>query len=326
MTYQITNEAIADYRKHLRGEEYSEGTVQKYLRDIRTFATWLKGHGTDHAEEIRPDADENRGIEDERKAAESGENNGDTIKNVAEGSRKGASVDKEAAVGWKSWLVKQGYAAITINAMLSSLNGFFRFQGWEECRVKFLKIQRRTFREQERELSRTEYERLLDTAGKSGNLRLALLLETICATGIRVSEVKYITVEALRQKRTDISLKGKIRTIFIPGKLCKKLREYAKKRKIKSGEIFITRNGKSICRRQIWGEMKKLCEKAGVNSSKVFPHNLRHLFARTFYSMSKDIVKLADVLGHSSIETTRIYLISTGETHARQMERLGLVS
>ena len=326
MTYQITNEAITDYRKHLKEDEYAEGTIQKYLRDIQAFATWLKGHGTDHVEEIGTDADENGGIADERNAAESGENNGDTIKNVADGNRRGASVDKEAAVGWKNWLLKHGYAASTINAMLSSLNSFFCFQGWEECRVKFLKVQRRAFREQERELNRAEYERLLETAGKSGNTRLALLLEAICATGIRVSEIKYITVEALKRKRTDISLKGKIRTIFIPGKLCKKLRDYAKKRKIKTGTIFLTRNGNGMSRGQIWGEMKRLCEKAGVNASKVFPHNLRHLFARTFYRVCKDIVKLADVLGHSNIETTRIYLISTGEMHARQLERLGLVS
>lgn len=235
-------------------------------------------------------------------------------------------VDKEASTGWKTHLAKAGYAPATINAMLSSLNGFFEFLGWEECRVKFLKIQRRAFREQEKELSRTEYERLLKTASQNGNSRLALLLETICATGIRVSEVRYITVETLSRRRADISLKGKIRTILLPGKLCKKLRDYARKQNITTGEIFITRKGTGMSRCQIWREMKKLCGKAGVNPSKVFPHNLRHLFARTFYKVCRDIVKLADVLGHSSIETTRIYLMSTGETHARQMEKLGLVS
>ena len=232
----------------------------------------------------------------------------------------------EEASAWREHLLEQGYAPVTVNAMISSLNGFFVYLGWEECKVKLLKIQRRTFRDQDRDLSRAEYGRLLESAGKYGNPRLVLLLETICATGIRVSEVKYITIEAIQRRRADISLKGKIRTILLPGKLCKKLRDYAKKRKIKSGEIFITRTGKSMCRRQIWGEMKKLCAKAGVNASKVFPHNLRHLFARTFYGLSRDIVKLADVLGHSSIETTRLYLISTGENHARQMERLGLIS
>ena len=159
-----------------------------------------------------------------------------------------------------------------------------------------------------------------------GRERLALLIETICATGIRVSEVKYIIVESACTGRAEISLKGKIRTILLPGKLCRKLRKYAKKRKIASGEIFLTRSGRSLSRRQIWAEMKALCAKAGVERSKVFPHNLRHLFARLFYRVCRDVVKLADVLGHSSIETTRIYLISTGAEHAKQLERLGLVS
>ncbi|MCM1025245.1 MAG: site-specific integrase [Roseburia sp.] len=286
---QITGEAMDNYRKHLAEEEYAEGTIQKYLRDIRAFRDWLS----------------------DISIKESGET---------------ADISRETVAGWKSSLVKQGYAPVTINAMLSSLNGFFGFLGWEECKVRFLKIQRRTFCDRDRELSRAEYERLLKAAGQQGNRRLELLLETICGTGIRVSEVKYITVEALERKRADIALKGKIRTILLPGKLCKKLRDYARKKGIRSGEIFVTGNGKSMSRRQIWGEMKKLCEKAKVNASKVFPHNLRHLFARSFYRVSRDIVKLADILGHSSIETTRIYLITSGESHARQLERLGLVS
>lgn len=234
--------------------------------------------------------------------------------------------DKEAAAEWKEHLMTQGYAPVTVNGMLSSLNGFFRHMGWEGLRVKFLKIQRRVFRDPDRELNKKEYEKLLKTAHDDGNLRLALLLETICATGIRVSEMKYITVEAARRGRTDVALKGKIRTIILPGRLCEKLKEYAREQKILSGELFLTRRGKSLDRTQIWREMKSLCKKAGVSSSKVFPHNLRHLFARTFYTICKDIVKLADVLGHSSVDTTRIYLISTGETHARQMNRMGLVS
>lgn len=288
MAYRITDEKIAGYREYMVREEFAPDTIKKYLRDIRAFAVWLHGHAAD---------------------------NGDS-----------PVVDREASAGWKLYLTKAGYAPVTINAMLSSLNSFFKFLGWEECKVKFLKIQRRTFREQERELNREEYRRLLEAARAVGNFRLALLLETICSTGIRVSEVRYITVEAFRQRRTDISLKGKIRTILLPGKLCKKLQDYARKKNIRSGEIFITQTGKSMSRCQIWREMKKLCEKAGVSPSKVFPHNLRHLFARTYYKVSRDIVKLADVLGHSSIETTRIYLISTGETHARQMDKLGLVS
>ena len=192
--------------------------------------------------------------------------------------------------------------------------------------MKYLKIQRRLFRSTGRELTKDEYTRLVETAQSLGKTRLALLIETICATGIRVSEVKYITAEALRAGRADISLKGKIRTVLLPGKLCRKLQKYAKKQKITSGEIFLTRSGKGVSRRQIWAEMKGLCKDAGVAPTKVFPHNLRHLFARTFYRVSRDVAKLADVLGHSSIETTRIYLISTGAEHVRQLDRLGLIS
>ena len=238
----------------------------------------------------------------------------------------GAPVTKELATRWKEHLRSQGYAPATINSMLAAINGLFHFLGWDECRVKFLKVQRRLFRDAGRELTRPEYDRLLETARARDQERLALLMETICATGIRVSEVRYITVEAARRGRTEISLKGKIRTILLPGKLCRKLLKYARKQKTASGEIFLTRNGKSLSRRQIWAELKRLCKYAGVESTKVFPHNLRHLFATTFYRACKDIARLADVLGHSSIETTRIYLVTSGAEHARQMERLGLVS
>ena len=210
--------------------------------------------------------------------------------------------------------------------MLSAVNRLLKFLGREECRVRSLRIQRRTFREQSRELTRGEYQRLLDTAAGLGRERLALLMETICATGIRVSEVQYITVEAARAGRTEIRLKGKIRTILLPSKLCRKLLKYARKQKTASGEIFLTRSGAPVSRRQIWREMKALCKEAGVEASKVFPHNLRHLFATAFYRACRDIVKLADVLGHSSIDTTRIYLMTTGAEHARQMEKLGLVT
>ncbi len=236
------------------------------------------------------------------------------------------AVTKEAMLSWKEQLHKSGYKSETINSKLSALNKFFSFVGWSECRVKYLKIQRRLFRSAARELTKREYENLLETAQSHGKTRLALLIETICATGIRVSEVRYITAEAIRSGRVDIALKGKIRTILLPGKLCRKLQKYAKKQKITSGEVFLTRSGRGISRRQIWAEMKALCKKANVTPSKVFPHNLRHLFARTFYRACRDVAKLADVLGHSSIETTRIYLISTGVEHARQLERLGLIS
>lgn len=238
----------------------------------------------------------------------------------------GRAVTAEIVADWKNYLRTEGYKSETINSKLSSLNKFFAFMQWMECRTKYLKIQRKMFRSPERELTKEEYLRLLETAGTLGKVRLGLLIETICATGIRVSEVRYITVEAVRAGCTDIALKGKIRTILLPRKLCRKLQKYAKKQKITSGEIFLTRSGRSISRRQIWAEMKALCKKAGVTPSKVFPHNLRHLFARTFYRVCGDVAKLADVLGHSSIETTRIYLISTGIEHARQIERLGLIS
>jgi len=235
------------------------------------------------------------------------------------------ALDKERVVGWKEHLRTAGYAPSTVNSMLVAVNQFFHFQGWDELRVKTLRIQRQIFRSQDRELTKEEYVRLLETAHALGRERLALLMEAICATGIRVSEVKYITVEAAQAGRAEITLKGKIRTILLPGKLRRKLLKYAKKQKTVSGEIFLTRNGKGMSRRQIWAEMKSICKRAGVAASKVFPHNLRHLFARTFYRASHDVVQLADVLGHSSVETTRIYLASSGIEHVRRMERLGLI-
>ena len=237
----------------------------------------------------------------------------------------GEEVSRERAAAWRDGLLERGYAPVTINSMVAAVNQFFTFLGWEEFRVKALKIQRKLFRDDRRELTREEYQRLLDAAHGLGRERLALLLETICATGIRVSEVKYITVEAAHAGRAEVSLKGKLRTILLPGKLCRKLKKYARQQKTASGEIFLTRSGKSLSRRQIWAEMKRLCKAAGVAPSKVFPHNLRHLFARTFYKVCRDVVKLADVLGHSSIETTRIYLISTGSEHANILRKMHLV-
>lgn len=239
---------------------------------------------------------------------------------------EGRAVTRETAAEWKAHLLDARYAPVTINSMLSALNAFFRFAGWEDCRARFLRVQRRMFREPGRELSRPEYERLLRTARAQGRERLALLMETLCATGIRVSELRYITVEAAGRGRAEISLKGKIRTILLPQKLCRKLLKYAEKQKTASGEIFLAENGRSLDRRRIWAEMKALCQKAGVAPTKVFPHNLRHLFAVVFYKACRDVVRLADVLGHSSVETTRIYLLHTGAEHIRQLERLGLVT
>ncbi len=234
-------------------------------------------------------------------------------------------ISKESVAAWKEQLISQGYAPVTINSMLAAVNGFLKFMGWHDCCVKFLKIQKRIFREPKKELSRFEYEKLLTAARERKQERLLLLMETICSTGIRVSEVKYITVEAAENSRTEISLKGKIRTILLPKKLCQKLLKYAHKQKIASGEIFLTKSGKSLSRKQIWAEMKRLCKYAGVKETKVFPHNLRHLFATAYYKVYKDIAKLADLLGHSSIETTRIYLITSGADHARQINRLQFV-
>ena len=237
----------------------------------------------------------------------------------------GAEVTRERAAAWRDSLLERGYDPVTVNSMVAAVNQFFTFLGWEDCKVKALKIQRKLFRDDRKELTREEYQRLLDSAHDLGRERLALLLETICATGIRVSEVKYITVEAAHAGRAEISLKGKLRVILLPGKLCRKLKKYARAQKIASGEIFLTRSGRSLSRRQIWAEMKRLCKAAGVAPSKVFPHNLRHLFARTFYKVCRDVVKLADVLGHSSIETTRIYLISTGAEHMKILSRMHLI-
>ena len=278
MDNRITSEDVRRFAEHLRREEKSAGTIEKYLRDAAGFVAHM-------------------------------------------GS---APVTRDAVAAWRDGLTVRGYAATTVNSMVAAVNALLRFLGMEDCRVKALRLQRRVFRDKSRELTREEYDRLISAA--SGKPRLALLMETICSTGIRVSEVQYITVEAARAGRTQISLKGKIRVIMLPGKLCRKLLKYAGKQKIASGEIFLTKSGKGLTRRQIWAEMKALCDRAGVERSKVFPHNLRHLFARMFYRVTRDIAKLADVLGHSSIETTRIYLISTGEEHARALDRLGLVS
>mgnify|MGYP004547061851 CR=1 FL=1 len=237
----------------------------------------------------------------------------------------GRGVTKENAARWKAHLLERGYKPTSINAMLSAINGFFAFMGWS-IRVKFLKIQHQLFRDPTREMTRQEYDRLLTTAREGGQERLALIMETLCATGIRVSELRYITVEAAKAGRATITLKGKIRTILLPAKLCRKLVKYARKQKTAAGEIFLTSSGKGISRRQVWYELKRLCRAAGVEKSKVFPHNLRHLFATTFYRACRDIVRLADMLGHSSIDTTRIYLTVSGAEQQRQLDRLGLVS
>ena len=237
----------------------------------------------------------------------------------------GRAVTRDLATQWREHLLSGGYAPVTVNSMVAAVNRFFAVQGWEDCRIQSLRLQRRFFRDERRELDRDEYLRLIETARALGRERLALLMEAMCATGVRVSEVKYLTVEAAGRGRAEIRLKGKVRTILLPGKLCRRLLKYARKKKIASGEIFLTRGGSGLSRKQIWAEMKSLCRRAGVEPSKVFPHNLRHLFARAFYRVSRDVARLADVLGHSSIVTTRVYLVTTGAEHARTLERLQLI-
>ena len=225
---------------------------------------------------------------------------------------------------YKAEIVEK-YAPASVNSILASLNSFFNQNELYGLRIKNLKIQKRIFCQSEKELTKPEYERLLKAAKDKNNEKLYLLMQTICATGIRVSELKFITAEAVKCGQAQVKLKGKIRTILLPKELCRVLKQYIKNQEIKSGCIFRTRNGKPIDRCGIWKAMKSLCETAGVSREKVFPHNLRHLFARTYYSLQKDIVRLADILGHSSINTTRIYTIENGETYRRQMQKLGLV-
>ncbi len=233
------------------------------------------------------------------------------------------NVTKELTVEYKHALQEKGYGIRSINAMLAALNCLLRFLGWTDCKVKNLRYQRQMYCAKEKELTKEEYMRLLD-ASKS-QPQLNLVLQTICGTGIRVSELKYFTVEAVRNGKISVRCKSKTRTILIPGKLRNLLLQYANKKEIRTGAIFVTRNGKNLDRSNIWAQMKRLCEVAGVATSKVFPHNLRKLFARTFYGIEKDIAKLADILGHSSIETTRIYIMTTDAEHLQRIEKLGLI-
>jgi len=235
----------------------------------------------------------------------------------------GRSITKEHTVSYKHSLQEQGYAIRSINSMLASINSLLTFLGWTDCKVKNLRCQRLTYCSEEKELTKAEYLRLLEASKHQEQLNL--VIQTICGTGIRVSELKFFTVEAVRRGEITVQCKSKTRTILVPGKLKKLLLHYAKKCGIQSGIIFVTKTGKALNRSNIWAQMKRLCHRANVNPSKVFPHNLRKLFARTFYGIEKDIAKLADILGHSSINTTRIYIMTTGTEHCRKIERLGLV-
>ena len=237
---------------------------------------------------------------------------------------KETELNKSVVLEYKQDIVEK-YAPASVNSILSSLNSFFAYNEWYDLKLKALKIQRQIFASRDKELTKAEYERLLFAAKQKKNQRLYYLMQTICATGIRVSELKAITVSAIKCGQAAINCKGKMRIVFLPKHLCKMLKNYIKENNIKSGSVFVSKNGKPLDRSNIWSDMKKLCESAGVAKGKVFPHNLRHLFARTYYSIQKDVVRLADILGHSNVNTTRIYTMEAGEIHRKQIQRLGLL-
>lgn len=236
----------------------------------------------------------------------------------------GTAVCKETVIEYKNYLTEH-YTVTSVNSMLAAVNSFLKNMEWYDCVVKSLRVQREAFRAKERELSREEYYRLLHTAKNRGNQRLYFVMQSICATGIWISELKYITVEALQTGRAVVTAKGKIRTVLLPSELCRQLKQYVREVKISAGSVFVTRNGKPLDRSNVLHDMKKLCEDAGVAEKKVFPHNLRHLFACTYYQAEKDLSHLADLLGHSNVNTTRIYTLVSGDEHARQIEQLGLI-
>lgn len=269
---KISTNSLMSFERYLTKEEKSRATVEKYLRDVRSFFRF---------------------------------------------SNTG-SISKEQMIAYKEYLTDR-YAPASVNSMLISLHSFLRYIGQQDCCVKLLKIQRQIFAKEEKELSCQEYQRLVKAAG---NTRLSFVLRTICGTGIRVSELEYITVEAVREGKAVVSCKNKTRVIFIPATVQKILSKYIKKSCLKTGSVFIGKNGKPLNRKNIWRDMKGLCSRAGVARCKVFPHNLRHLFSRTFYRVEKDIVRLADLLGHSSINTTRIYTIENGRLHRDCLERV----
>lgn len=275
----LTNEMLNAFAQHLRQEEKSEATIQKYIRDVNRFAEFARGQ----------------------------------------------EVTKEVVIRYKHELLASGYAPRSINSMLASINSLFLFLGWHGFRVKSVKVQVQTFCQEEKELTKSEYQRLCRTAEKKRNGRLSLILQTICCTGIRVSELAFITVDAVKCGVAVVRCKAKTRKIFLVSGLRKKLLRYIAQEKISYGAVFITKTGKAVNRTNIWREMKGLCADAGIDPKKVFPHNLRHLFARVFYNQEKDIVRLADILGHSSINTTRIYIVSTGLEHRKLIEKMQLI-
>ncbi|MBE6601441.1 MAG: integrase [Ruminococcaceae bacterium] len=275
---KFTERKIMAFEMHLMEEEKSAATIQKYIRDVRSFWQWLKKNG----------------------------------------------FEKSDVLEYKKFLCKK-YAPASVNSALSSINCFFSFQGWFELRVKSLKIQKTIFRDSGKSLTKAEYGRLLSAAMQLNDRRTYFLMQTICSTGIRVSELRYITTQAVSDGVAEIRCKGKRRCVFLPNQLCKLLKQYIKENRIKDGAVFVTKHGNPLDRSNVWDSMKKLCKAAHVSEEKVFPHNLRHLFACTYYSQRKDIVRLADLLGHSNVNTTRIYTMETGEVHRKQIQELGLL-
>ena len=273
----ISTEQTIMFKNILVEEEKADATIQKYVRDVLSFAEWLSGK----------------------------------------------EITKTEVVQYKH-LLSEKYAPASVNSVISSLNHFFACFEWYDLKIKALKIQRRIFAPEEKELTKAEYQKLL-CAARAKNERLHLLMQTICSTGIRVSELRYITVESVMRGRAEIQSKGKCRCILLSKELCKMLKAYAKEHKIARGPVFVTKNGKPLDRSNIWSDMKKLCDDAGVPQTKVFPHNLRHLFARTYYAIRKDIVRLADILGHSNVNTTRIYTTESVFVHQKQLQMLGLL-
>lgn len=269
---------MQEFEFYLRNEERSVATIEKYMRDVRFFASFVCD----------------------------------------------AEIDKQKVLDYKGKL-GETYAVSSANSMIAAMNCFLRFCGWHDLCVKQFKMQRQVYCSEEKELTRAEYIRLLEAANAKHNERLNLIIQTICGTGIRVSELQYITVEALHNGEAIVNCKGKNRRVFIVPELKKKLLRYVKEQGISTGTVFVTRGGNPVSRHSIWKDMKELCEQANVSPSKVFPHNLRHLFARIFYGIEKDIAKLADILGHASINTTRIYIVTTGAEHKRKMEHMRLI-
>lgn len=299
---------LQEYHLSLQEDECSENTIQKYLRDAKKFLCFIQHEAAQ--------------LKTFPSATNKADNEAITKNPALPLALK--NLQKPQVLAFKAWLITQ-YAPASVNSMLAAVNHFLSWCGLFSCRVKPLKIQKNTFCDAEKELSEREYYRLLASAEENGEHKLSLLIQTICATGIRVSELPYITVQSVRKGQAKVHCKNKTRIIFLPKELCKMLKHFCLQEHITNGAIFCTKSGKPIDRSNIWKMMKRLCARANVNAEKVFPHNLRHLFARTYYKLEKDIARLADLLGHTNINTTRIYMIETGKQHAKQVNRMNLL-